>query len=142
MGTFLNFVAISYRAANALPFGTVVVIILILSLVGFPLVVVGGIVVVIARFGVYTTWDLSIVADIVSIGITWTVTTTIAQCVEVLATAIVDIGSGIECAAGSIRATRNVGNSQVFIPVTNVIGVHICTRSNCSAIDTEGMGLT
>jgi len=43
MGTFLNFVAISYRAANALPFGTVVVIILILSLVGFPLVVVGGI---------------------------------------------------------------------------------------------------
>ena len=41
-GTFVNFVAISYNAANALPFGTIVVIIMILSLVGFPLVAIVG----------------------------------------------------------------------------------------------------
>eukprot|EP00001_Collodictyon_triciliatum_P115752 20306_5 len=43
MGTFLNFVAVAYNSSAALPFGTVVVILLILTLVSFPLNVVGGI---------------------------------------------------------------------------------------------------
>ncbi len=32
MGTFLNFVAVAYNSSTALPFGTVVVILLILTL--------------------------------------------------------------------------------------------------------------
>lgn len=43
VGTFLNFVAVAYNSSAALPFGTVVVILLILTLVSFPLNVVGGI---------------------------------------------------------------------------------------------------
>jgi hypothetical protein len=39
----LNFVAVAYNSSTALPFGTVVVIIIILFLVGLPLNVVGGI---------------------------------------------------------------------------------------------------
>jgi len=43
VGTFLNFVAVAYNSSTALPFGTVVVILLILTLISFPLNVVGGI---------------------------------------------------------------------------------------------------
>mmetsp|Transcript_10305 Transcript_10305/g.24091 ORF Transcript_10305/g.24091 Transcript_10305/m.24091 type:complete len:597 (+) Transcript_10305:111-1901(+) len=43
VGTFLNFVAVGYNSSAALPFGTVVVIVLILTLVSFPLNVIGGI---------------------------------------------------------------------------------------------------
>uniref|UniRef100_A0A7S0N4S3 Transmembrane 9 superfamily member n=1 Tax=Cryptomonas curvata TaxID=233186 RepID=A0A7S0N4S3_9CRYP len=43
MGTFLNFVAVAYNSSTALPFGTVIVILLILTLVSFPLNVIGGI---------------------------------------------------------------------------------------------------
>lgn len=43
VGTFLNFVAVAYNSSAALPFGTVVVILLILTLVSFPLNVIGGI---------------------------------------------------------------------------------------------------
>jgi len=41
--TFLNFVAVGYNSSTALPFGTVIIILLILTLVSFPLNVVGGI---------------------------------------------------------------------------------------------------
>lgn len=41
--TFLNFVAVAYNSSTALPFGTVVIILLILTLVSFPLCVIGGI---------------------------------------------------------------------------------------------------
>ena len=37
MGTFLNFVAVAYNSSTALPFGTVVVILLILTLGTFDL---------------------------------------------------------------------------------------------------------
>ena len=43
VSTFLNFVAVAYNSSTALPFGTVVVILLILTLVSFPLNIVGGI---------------------------------------------------------------------------------------------------
>jgi len=43
MATFLNFVAVAYNSSTALPFGTVVIILLILTLVSFPLCVIGGI---------------------------------------------------------------------------------------------------
>mmetsp|Transcript_19511 Transcript_19511/g.54326 ORF Transcript_19511/g.54326 Transcript_19511/m.54326 type:complete len:583 (-) Transcript_19511:43-1791(-) len=43
IATFLNFVAVAYNSSTALPFGTVVVILLILTLVSFPLNVIGGI---------------------------------------------------------------------------------------------------
>ena len=43
MATFLNFVAVAYNSSAALPFGTVVIILLILTLVSFPLNIVGGI---------------------------------------------------------------------------------------------------
>lgn len=42
--SYLNTVAIFYRSTAALPFGTIVVIILIWALVTFPLTVLGGIV--------------------------------------------------------------------------------------------------
>jgi len=43
VATCLNFVAVAYGSSAALPFGTVVVILLILTLVSFPLSVIGGI---------------------------------------------------------------------------------------------------
>lgn len=41
--SFLNTVAIVYRSTAALPFGTIVIIIVIWALVTFPLTVLGGI---------------------------------------------------------------------------------------------------
>lgn len=41
--SFLNTVAIFYRSTAALPFGTIVIIILIWALITFPLTVLGGI---------------------------------------------------------------------------------------------------
>ncbi len=41
--SFLNTVAIVYRSTAALPFGTIVIVILIWALITFPLTVLGGI---------------------------------------------------------------------------------------------------
>merc|ERR1711871_165443 len=43
VATCLNFVAVAYKSSVALPFGTVVIILLILALVSLPLTVLGGI---------------------------------------------------------------------------------------------------
>ena len=43
MFSFLNTVAIAYRTTTALPFGTIVIILVIWALITFPLTVLGGI---------------------------------------------------------------------------------------------------
>jgi len=85
--------------------------------------------------------NFRIVANAIGIQIIRTITATVAQGIQVLATAVICICLSIICAAASVGATRHIRNDDVLVFIANAIAIIIYARFYAIAVNTEFMEL-